>query len=526
MIVREVLAHFGVSTDGEGAIRQMSTVLDIAQGRAQVLAGAFARLAGVFAAAVGTVAFVHHQAQLANAIKDTAEQIGISTDALQEWQHVASMSGSSAEEMDAALQRLQRSLGMAGEGGKEQAQALRRLGVDYRNADGSIRPMEQILDQVVTGFSGVEGQTERAAIATRLFGQTGARLVPLLSQGAEGVNRLRQEFRELGGGASEESIAASAEYNDNLNRLSTAFFSLGQRIANFFLPSFVRFLDVMVSGARSLFSFVDQTSLVQAALVTFLGAMVAVGVPAAASLIAAFWPIIGTALLVAAGIAAIVLIVDDVITLFRGGRSVIGDFLDRIFGLGTTALVVATMSDSLRIVWERIRDAIGAAATMARSSIRIIRAVAGIGDDRDITTRVNDAVEANAQDEENMRAEQDVRELTRQVDMQVVTAQRGREEPVFGRAFDADTGRAAAAFASGADPSRTPTEAGSPRVVTAPAPARGGDTITTVGETNIQISVPPGTTQEQTRHIRQVISETLSERDRQAIAAFQRQAIE
>lgn len=521
MIVREVLAHFGVSTDGEGALRQMSAFLDISKGRAEALAGALGRLAGVFAAAAGTVALVHSQAQAADAIGDTAAAVGISTNALQEWQYVATLSGSSAEEMSNSLMLLGRSLAAAGEGGKEQSQALRRLGVDYRNADGSIRPMEQILDGIVDGFSGVEGQTQRVALATRLFGRQGARLVPLLSQGREGVAALRREFQELGGGASPEAIAAAAEYNDNLDRLSTSFFGLGQRIANFFLPSFVRILDAFTSGARAVFSFVDRTHLVQAALVTMLGAMVAIGVPAAASLVAAFGPIIVTALLVAAGIAAVVLAVDDVLTLFSGGQSVIGDFLDELLGVGTAAQVVAVMSDSLRVVWEQIHNAISMAVEAAQGGMRIFRAVVGTADDasegRGILDRVRGALGENLAAHSDASAQRGVAATTARVNQSVIDAQRASETPVFGRAFLADTGASATSFAGGSTGART---------VTAPAPARGGDTITTVGETRVEISVPPGTTPEQTRHIRQVISDTLSERDRKALAAMQRQRVE
>ena len=54
----------------------------------------------------------------------------------------------------------------------------------------------------------------------------------------------------------------------------------------------------------------------------------------------AFAPVILTVGLIAAGVAAVILIVEDLIVLFNGGESVIGEFIDTLFGLGSAQAVV------------------------------------------------------------------------------------------------------------------------------------------------------------------------------------------
>jgi hypothetical protein len=57
----------------------------------------------------------------------------------------------------------------------------------------------------------------------------------------------------------------------------------------------------------------------------------------------------------AAAIATVVLVVDDLLTLFEGGDSVIGRFLDEMFGIGTAARVAAFVQRAWAafIVWIR-----------------------------------------------------------------------------------------------------------------------------------------------------------------------------
>ena len=79
------------------------------------------------------------------------------------------------------------------------------------------------------------------------------------------------------------------------------------------------------------------TALVEAALLVLKVLAIAAGV---AFVIAFAGPILVIAK-VAAGVAALLLVVDDLLTLFDGGRSVIGLFIDEIFGLGAADEFVA-----------------------------------------------------------------------------------------------------------------------------------------------------------------------------------------
>jgi hypothetical protein len=63
--------------------------------------------------------------------------------------------------------------------------------------------------------------------------------------------------------------------------------------------------------------------------------------------LAAIWAILNIEIiLVVAVFALIVIAIDDIYTAFTGGKSVIGDFIDSIFGVGTTEQVVSQLKDN------------------------------------------------------------------------------------------------------------------------------------------------------------------------------------
>lgn len=147
------------------------------------------------------------------AIGDTADNIGITAERLQELQYAASQSGSSADQMTDALVRLNRRLGLAAQGGGPAINAFRDLGIAVEDANGNVRDVESVFDDVVRAMEGVESQAERAALASQLFGEdAGPGLNQLLSRGVEGVAELSSQASVLSDDLVERAQRASAEW--------------------------------------------------------------------------------------------------------------------------------------------------------------------------------------------------------------------------------------------------------------------------------------------------------------------------
>ena len=155
----------------------------------------------------------------ASALGEQAQQLGVTTDALQEYRYAASQAGLSSEEMDMALGQLTRRIGEAASGTKAQAEAFAKLGVSVKDAKGNIIDAGSAIPQIADALQRIESPAERAAILMDLFGRAGQKLEPLLSGGSTAVNNLRDAAHKLGIVLSEDQIQKADETADKLSAL-------------------------------------------------------------------------------------------------------------------------------------------------------------------------------------------------------------------------------------------------------------------------------------------------------------------
>ncbi len=193
-----------------GSIHKMQQTMSRA---ATAIGGA---LAGMFA--VDTVTKWHDMSKAAldaaGSLGETAAQIGVTTNALQEYRYAATQAGVSQEGMDKALAQLTKRLGEAAQGAKAPTEALSRLGITLDDVKG--KSTGDVLPMIAEGIAKIKDPAQQAAIAVDLFGKAGQSLLPLLSEGAAGVNRLREDAHKLGVVMSEQAIARADEAADTI----------------------------------------------------------------------------------------------------------------------------------------------------------------------------------------------------------------------------------------------------------------------------------------------------------------------
>lgn len=354
--LRLLFAKFFVAWDTNGfnaGVRAVDGLFGKIQELGQALVGG-AIVGGMIAL---TKSVIHQGDELAT----TAERIGIATDSLQEWQYAADLSDVSTEEMNAGLRILQRNLFEAANGGKEAAESFAKLGINVKGENGDMIQTEDAIAEIADRFKEMTNPVEKSALAMKVFGKGGQALVPLLSRGSEGIEELREEFRALGGGLSGETIEAANQADDAFKRLRLGVRSL---ILNAMLP----FIKAATSTATWLKNVVIQfrqwekgSSIVKAALI----ALTVVAVASASQILVAWLPIIATTLAWTAALAGAILILDDIMTLFRGGHSVIGDWIDNLFGEGAAQEVVKTVKGW----WEQLKPVLDQAKELGKGEV-------------------------------------------------------------------------------------------------------------------------------------------------------------
>lgn len=138
-------------------------------------------LAFVAANGIGAIKdLISRGLEYASSLQEQAAQLGVTSDALQEYYYLASQVGVTNEEMEQGLVMLNRRIGLAAAGNKEAANAFEQLGVEIKDATGHVRNAADLIPELAQGMSELGSDAERVAAATLLFGRSGAKLLPAL----------------------------------------------------------------------------------------------------------------------------------------------------------------------------------------------------------------------------------------------------------------------------------------------------------------------------------------------------------
>jgi hypothetical protein len=155
--------------------------------------------------------------EYASSLGEVAQQLGVTTDALQEYRYAGSQAGLEQAEIDQSLQQLTRRLGEAASGAKAQAEAFEKLGISVKDANGNVLDAGEAIPLIAEALTSIQSPAERAAILMDLFGKSGQKLEPLLAGGAAGVNNLRDAAHELGIVLSSDQIQKADDAADKLS---------------------------------------------------------------------------------------------------------------------------------------------------------------------------------------------------------------------------------------------------------------------------------------------------------------------
>lgn len=209
---------------------------------AKVAAGAFAAI-GTAAAAVTTTIIKQTTAtaQYGDKIDKMSQKMNMSTDAYQEWDAVLQHCGTSIESMQASM----KTLATAAETGNK---AFDQLGISQEQIASMSE--EQLFEATIAALQGVESETERTYLASKLLGRGATELGPLLNMSAEETEAMRQRVHELGGVMSEDAVKAAARYTDSLQDMQTAFAGLKNNLFKKFMPGITTVMD----GLTEIFS--------------------------------------------------------------------------------------------------------------------------------------------------------------------------------------------------------------------------------------------------------------------------------
>ena len=237
-----------------------------AERTAKSVEGAFAQTRNIIrvivgAAAVrGAVRSFEELATAADNIGKRAQAVGLTAEKFQTLQFAFTQSGVEAEQFDKAMSKLAVGIADFERGTGEAAKVLTTLGFNASELRGL--KLDEALARIADQFKAITDSGQKGALASKLFGEdVGRKLVPFLNEGAEGIARLQEEAKRLGGIFSDELVVASTQFNDNMEKLGRVVLDVKIRALGPLIKDLAEISGLLTSSATGALSFGEKLKL-------------------------------------------------------------------------------------------------------------------------------------------------------------------------------------------------------------------------------------------------------------------------
>lgn len=241
----------GLQKAGEVAQKGLKVGLDL------TIAGIKALATACVTAVTSLGALAIKSGNLADDLNTLSATTGLTTEELQKFQYASDLIDVDMNTLTGALKKTTSAMSSAKDGTGKSAEAFKKLGVDIKNADGSLRDNNDVFNDSIRALGNIANETERDALAMELFGKSATELNPLIKGGIDQLQQMGDRAERLGLILSQEALDGANAFNDELDILKAnskgIFTKIGNQVARDLTPSMQK-LNEVTEGLISRFS--------------------------------------------------------------------------------------------------------------------------------------------------------------------------------------------------------------------------------------------------------------------------------
>jgi lambda family phage tail tape measure protein len=245
-----------ITTDASGAVAGMKKASDEMK-RFERASGSISGMIKRHWASIASAITVTSMAYMAKSVLDSMEnvnkmsqKVGMSVEALQGYQYAARLADVENETLGKGLAKLAKNMYDAASGSRDMQSNFAQLGLSATDSAGRLKTTDVMLEDIAERFSRMKDGTEKTAMAMKLFGKSGAELIPFLNEGREGLRGMREEAEKLGIILRPEDVARAEEFNDNLTRLELTFKGIASRAMADVLPILINVSEAFIENIK------------------------------------------------------------------------------------------------------------------------------------------------------------------------------------------------------------------------------------------------------------------------------------
>lgn len=210
------------------------------------------------AGASALVKMATDSAATADNIDKMSQKIGISRQAYQELDFICSQSGTSVDNLQMGMKTLVTVMDTTRNGTSKTATALEELGISATDANGNLRDSEEVMWEAMSALQAMTNESEKAKLATELFGRSGTELMPLLN-GAEGsIEAMKEQAHELGLVIGDDSVDAGVKLTDTMDQMKRAFSTIATELGAKVFPMVQKVCEAIIGYLPMIQTVIDR----------------------------------------------------------------------------------------------------------------------------------------------------------------------------------------------------------------------------------------------------------------------------
>lgn len=225
----QAYVNINAKYSGGGAVNKAKSDFASLSGGLSKFKGAVSGLAAAFAVRE-VVQYTKSIIDLGDEMNDLRQKTGLSVNTLSGLKTAAELGGVSFEGLQSSLRKFTVNQGLAAAGSKEAAAGFQALRISITDANGKAKDSGVLLGDIAERFKAMPDGATKAAIAVKLFGKSGADMIPVLNEGRESLTR-------YGLAIGDDFAKQADQFNDSMTLLGTTFTQIGINTLKPLLPT-------------------------------------------------------------------------------------------------------------------------------------------------------------------------------------------------------------------------------------------------------------------------------------------------
>lgn len=175
--------------------------------------------------------------EMGDAVYKGALRTGMGIGQYQRMKYVAEQAGVGVDMLEGAMGKLNLNMGNAAAGKNNNVTALfKQLGINARDANGSLRDGVDVLPQLADAFQQSKSPIEQARMGMLLFGKKWQEIAPMLMQGGAGIAETLERMKRFKGVMSDDDVKGARDWARTMRDLDFVTKGFQMTIAKNLVP--------------------------------------------------------------------------------------------------------------------------------------------------------------------------------------------------------------------------------------------------------------------------------------------------